>query len=330
MESVVSSPSRMLLNSGLPVRVDHTVYHTEQLHWIIQAIQLPLQQHALDSLLRCLLSRPDVTRVLPNGETPFSQLATLFWQQLSSDGTLGSDNTWKLLCQCLRECLSQGADPDVQVGEKPLLFQILEQPTRTRAFGLLWPLVWHLATEACPTHHGLSALHVLFDEAAPAPAPTEASARAHLAKLLTGRLAAEGRLGDRNARGLTALQQYVYHSAAHDLPEHVLAICAELVRQGGASAVVPPWFMDDMRAGRLHGGGGGGTASLLPVVWVSACQQSLRGDAPAVDEHLPLLLYCVGGRADAEGLKAMLPRPVTAPMALPSPVSPRGEVKYAW
>ncbi|KAL1867274.1 hypothetical protein Daus18300_006393 [Diaporthe australafricana] len=332
VEGVVSPPPRMLLNSGLPVRADNSLHQTEQLHWTMHAIQLPLQQHALELLLQCLAGRPDVTRVLPNGEAPFSRLAIMFCQQLASDGTLGTDNVWELLSDCLRQCLSLGADPDVLVGDKPLLFHILEQPARTRAFGLLWPLVWHLATEARPTHRGRSALHALLDDATPrSTAPTEATARAHLTKLLISRAAAVGRLGDRNARGLTALEQYVYRGAAHDPPEHVLAICAELVRLeegggGGASAVVPPCFADDMRAGRLQAG-----ASLLPVAWVSACQQSMRGDRPAVDEHLPLLLCCIGRPVDAESLRAMLPRPAAAaPLALPSPVSPRNEVKYAW
>ncbi|KAI3398992.1 hypothetical protein diail_8019 [Diaporthe ilicicola] len=332
-ESMASSPSRMLLNSGLPVRTDSSLYHTEQLHWIINAIQLPFQQHALESLLQFLHGRPDATRALPSGEAPFSRIAKMFLQQLASGGTLGPDNMWKLLCECLRQFLSQGADPDVLVGDRPLLFHVLEQPARTRAFGLLWPFVWHLATTARPTHHARSALHALLDEASPRPsAAAEATARAHLAKLLVGRVAAAGRLGDRDAKGLTALEQYAYRGAAHDPPEHVLAICAELVRHeeegggSGASAVVPPWFLGDMRAGKLQA-----AAGLLPVAWVSACQQSMRGDGPAVDEHLPLLLCCIGEPADAEGLRAMLPRPVAAmPLALPSPVSPRGEVKYAW
>lgn len=336
VESVVSSPPRMLLNSDLPVRADDSLYQTEQLHWTMHAIQLPLQQHTLELLLQCLAGRPDVTRVLPNGEAPFFRLANMFWQQLASNSTLGTDNVWELLSDCLRQCLSLGADPDVLVGDNPLIFHILEQPVRTRAFGLLWPLVWHLATEARPTYRGRSALHALLDETTPrSTAPTEATARAHLTKLLISRAATVGRLGDRNARGLTALEQYVYHGAAHDPPEHVLAICAEFVRHdgcggggggGGSSAVVPQWFVGDMRAGKLHPG-----ASLLPVVWVSACQQNMRGDGPAVDEHLPLVLCCIGGPVDAEDLRTMLPRPsAAAPMALPSPISPRVEVKYAW
>lgn len=356
-----SSPTRMLLNSGLPVRSDNSLYHTEQLHWIMHAIQLPLQQHDLEPLLQCLLYRPDVTRALPSGETPFSQLANMFWQQLASDGTLGPDPVWKLASECLRQCLLLGADPDVLVGDRPFLSRILEQPARTRAFGLLWPFVCLLAVEASPVnnHHGLNALHAPLllpgDEAAgPAPAPaTEASARTHLTKLLIGRVAAAGRLADRNAAGLTALQQYVYHAAARDPPEHVLAICAELVRHegpaaaaaGGAdtSAVVRPSFVGDLRAGKLHpglqahdAGGGGGVsaaaaaANFLPFVWTSACQQSLNGDDAAADEHLGVVLCCLGGRVDAEGLRALLPRPAVVPIALPSPVSPRGEVKYAW
>ncbi|KAG6361535.1 hypothetical protein INS49_009762 [Diaporthe citri] len=357
---VASSPTRMLLNSGLPVRSDNSLYHnTEQLHWIMHAIQLPLQQHALESLRQCLLCSPDVTRALPSGETPFSQLANMFWQQLASDGTLGPDPVWKLACECLRHCLVLGADPDVLVGDRPFLFRILEQPARTRAFGLLWPFVWRLAFEASPVsnNHGFNALHSLLllppgdETAAPAPAPTttEASARAHLTKLLIGRVAAAGRLADRNAAGLTALQQYVYHAAARDPPEHVLAICAELVRHegqaaaaggGDTSAVVPLSFVGELRAGKLppglqaHDAGGGGgvsaAASFLPFVWTSACQQSLNGDAAAAEDHLDVVLLCAGGRVDAEGLRALLPRPAVVPVALPSPVSPRGEIKYAW
>lgn len=349
---VASSPTRMmLLNSGLPVRSDNSLHHTEQLHWIMHAIQLPLQQHALESLLQCLLYRPDVTRALPSGEAPFSRLANMFWQQLATDGTLGPEPVWDLACECLRQCLLLGADPDVLVGSRPFLFRILEQPTRTRAFGLLWPLVWRLAAKASPvSNHGLNALHALLlppppgNEAAPPLPPAEASNRSHLAKLLIGRVAAVGRLGDRNAAGLTALQQYVYHSAARDPPEHVLAICAELVRHEGSaaaeSAVVPPSFVGDLRAGKLppglhaHGGGDGmsatAAASFLPFVWTSACQESLRGDDAFADEHLGVVLCCVGGRVDAEGLRALLPRPAVVPTALPSPVSPRGEVKYAW
>lgn len=348
---VASSPTRMLLNSGLPVRTDNSLYHTEQLHWIMHAVQLPLQQHALESLGQCLQYRPDVTRALPSGETPFSQLANMFWQQLASDGTLGPDHVWKLASECLRHCLVLGADPDVLVGDRPILFRILEQPARTRAFGLLWPFVWRLAVEASPVtnHHGLNALHALL--LLPPGDEIEASARANLTKLLVGRVAAAGRLADRNAAGLTALQQYVYHVAARDPPEHVLAICAELVRQegqaaaaagGDTSAVVPLSFVGELRAGKLPpglqahdavgGGGSGGVAAanFLPFVWTSACQQSLNGDAAAADEHLGVVLCCVGGRVDAEGLRALLPRPAVVPIALPSPVSPRGEVKYAW
>lgn len=351
---VPSSPTRMLLNSGLPVRPDDNLYHTEQLHWIVHAIQLPLQQHALESLLRCLLCGPDVTRALPGGEAPFSRLANMIWQQLASDGDLGPDPVWKLACECLRQCLILGADPDVLVGDRPFLFKILEQPNRTRAFGLFGPFVLRLASVASPvSHHGLNALHALLllggsEAADPAPAPIEATARARLAKILIGRVAAAGRLADRNAAGLTALQQYVYHSAARDPPEHVLAICAELVRHEGPAAaggeaenaVIPPSFVGELRAGKLppglhaHDGGGGvsatAAASFLPFVWTSACQQSLRGDAAAAEEHLGVVLCCVGGRVDAEGLRASLPRPAVVPIALPSPVSPRGEVKYAW
>ncbi|KAK7716152.1 hypothetical protein SLS64_003304 [Diaporthe eres] len=341
-----SSPTRMLLNSGLPVRSDNSLYYTEQLHWIMHAVQLPLQQHALESLRQCLLYRPDVTRALPSGETPFSQLANMFWQQLASDDTLGPDPVWKLACECLQQCLFLGADPDVLVGDRPFLFRILEQPARTRAFGLLWPFVCRLAVEASPVHnqHGLNALHELL--LLPPGDDTAGAARAHLTKLLVGRVAAAGRVADRNAAGLTALQQYVYHAAARDQPEHVLAICAELVRQEGqAAAVVPLSFVGDLRAGKLPpglqaldavGGGGGvsaaaaAAAEFLPFVWTSACQQSLNGDAAAADEHLGVVLCCVGGRVDAEGLRALLPRPAVVSIALPSPVSPRGEVKYAW
>lgn len=354
---VASSPTRMLLNSGLPVRPSdnsNSLYHTEQLHWIMHAVQLPLQQHALESLLQCLLCRPDVTRAPPGGEAPFPRLASMFWQQLASEGTLGPDPVWKLACECLRHCLLLGADPDVLVGgdNRPLLPRILEQPARTRAFGAFWPFVWPLALEASPVsnsnnnNHGLNnnALHALLlplpgDEAAdpaPNPAPTaaEASARLNLAKLLINRVAVAGRLADRNAAGLTALQQYVYHAAARDPPEHVLAICAELVRHEGAAAaaaaVVPPSFVGELRAGKLPPGAAADAASLLPLVWTSACQQSLGGDAAAAEEHLDVVLCCAGGRVDAEGLRAMLPRPAVVPIALPSPVSPRGEVKYAW
>lgn len=346
---VASSPTNMLLNSGLPVRSDNSPY-TEQLPWIMQTVQLPFQQHALESLLQCLHYRPDVTRALPSGETPFSRLANMFWQQLGSEGSLGSDPVWKLTCECLQQCLLLGADPDVLIGDRPLLFMILQQPARTRAFGHLWPFVWRLAVEASPIYHhgGLNALHALLlldnEEPLMTLPPAEVSARAHLTKLLIGRVATAGRLGDRNAAGLTALQQYVYHAAARDPPEHVLAICAELVRHEGAaaeSAVVPPSFVGDLRAGKLppglhaHDGSGSGmpaaaAASFLPFVWTSACQQSLRGDAAAADEHLGVVLCCAGGRVDAEGLRAMLPRPAAVQIALPSPVSPRGEVKYAY
>lgn len=340
-----SPPPRMLVNSGPPLQADNSPYHTEQLHWYMHAVQPPLQQQALESLLHCLRCRPDVTRVLPSGEAPFSRLANVFWQQLSSDGTLGPEPVWKLASECLRQFLLLGADPDPLVGDRPFLFQILEQPARTRAFGMLCPLVWCLAAKASPVdhqHHGPNALHALLgNEGDPAPAPAEASARAQLATLLVGRVAAAGRLGDRNAAGLTALQQYVYNSAARDQPEHVLTICAELVRHEGpgAAAVVPPSFAGDLRAGKLppglhaHGGGGTsatGAASFLPFVWTSACQQSLRGDAAAAEEHLGVVLCCVGGRVDGEDIRTLLPRPAVVPMALPSPVSPRGEVKYAW
>lgn len=341
----------MFLSNGLPAHADNnSLYYTEQLHWIMHAVQLPLQQNALESLRQCLLGRPDVARVLPSGESPFSRLASMFWQQLASDATLGPEPVWKLACECLRLFLLLEADPDVLVGDRPLLIRILEQPARTRAFGLLWPFVWRLATEASPVnHHGLNALHTLLLPAneAGAAVPAEASARAHLAKLLISRVAAAGRLADRNAAGWTALQQYVYHTARHDPPEHVLAICAELVRHEGnasgpeSAAVVPPSFAADLRAGKLPPGlqpphDDASAAGLLPFVWTSACQQSLAGDAAAADEHLGVVLCCVGGRVDAEGLRALLPRPVAAPpMALPSPVSPlpvspRGEVKYAW
>lgn len=350
-EGIVGSPppSRMLVNSGQPLQADNSPYHTEQLHWFMHAVQPPLQQQALESLLHCLRCRPDVTRVLPSGEAPFSRLANVFWQQLSSDGTLGPEPVWKLASECLRHFLLLEADPDPLVGDRPFLFQILEHPARTRAFGTLCPLVWCLAAKASPVdhhhHQGPNALHVLLgNEGDPAPAPAEASARAQLATLLIGRVAAAGRLGDRNAAGLTALQQYVYNSAARDQPEHVLTICAELVRNEGpaAAAVVPPSFAGDLRAGKLppglhaHGGGGGGSgisataaASFLPFVWTSACQQSVKGDAAAAEEHLGVVLCCVGGRVDVEGIRALLPRPAVVPMALPSPVSPRGEVKWS-
>lgn len=344
---VASSPTNMLLNSGLPVRSDNSPYHTQRLQWIMQAVQLPFQQYTLEQLLQCLRDRPDVTQAPADGEAPFSRLAKMFWQQLACDSTLGTDPMWELVCECLRQCLLLGADPDVLIGDRPFLFRILEQPARTRAFGHLWPFVWRLAVEASPIyHHGLNALHalLLLDNEEPLTLPpTEVSARAHLTKLLIGRVATAGRLGDRNAAGLTALQQYVYHTAARDPPEHVLAICAELVRHEGAaaeSAVVPPSFVGDLRAGKLppglhsHDGGSGmpaaAAASFLPFVWTSACQQSLRGDAAAADEHLGVVLCCAGGRVDAEGLRAMLPRPAAVQIALPSPVSPRGEVKYAY
>lgn len=349
---VASSPTRMLLNSGLPIRSDNSPYHTQRLQWIMQAVQLPFQQYTLEPLLQCLRDRPDVTQASPDGEAPFPRLANMFCQQLACDGTLGPDPVWRLVCECLRQCLLLGADPDVLVGDRPFLFRILEQPNRTRAFGDLWPLVWCLAVEASPfNHHGLNALHALLlvdNEEPPTLLPTEISARAHLTKLLIGRVATAGRLGDRNAAGLTALQQYVYHTAARDPPEHVLAICAELVRHEGAatggaaaeSAVVLPSFVGDLRAGKLppglhtHGGGSGmpaaAAASFLPFVWTSACQHSLRGDAADADEHLGVVLCCAGGRVDAEGLRAMLPRPAAVQIALPSPVSPRGEVKYTY
>lgn len=359
-EGVSSSPpttTRMFLSSGGlgPARAadnsSNPYFHTEQLHWIMNASQPPLQQHALEALRQCLLCRPDVTRALhPSGETPFSRLANMFWQQLeASDGRLGPEPVWKLVGECLRLFLLLGADPDVLVGDRPFLIQILEQPPRTKAFGFLWPFVWRLAAEANPVnHHGLNALHALLlngNETGPAVVPTEASLRVHLAKLLISRVAAAGRLADRNAQGLTALQQYVYHTARHDPPEHVLAICAELVRHEGStggtettSAVVPPSFAADLRSGKLAPGlhDDASAARLLPFAWTSACELSLAGDAAAADEHLGVVLCCVGGRVDAEGLRVLLPRPVVAaPMALPSPisplpVSPRAEVKYAW
>lgn len=369
-----SSPptTRIFLNSGgLPPARGLAVaesnsnssspyYATDQLHWIMHAVQAPLQQHALETLRQCLLCRPDVTRVLPSGETPFARLANIFCQQIasssSSDGALGPpEPVWKLAEECLRHFLLLGADPDVLVGDRPLLARILEHPARTRAFGLLWPFVWQLAAEASPVgpHNGPNALHTLLLSmgageagAAAAVVPTEASAaRTHLAKLLISRMAAAGRLADGNAQGLTALEQYVYHAARHDAPEHVLAICAELVRHeegssgGSSSAVVPPSFAADLRSGKLAPGlhhGDISAARLLPFVWTSACQLSVAGDAAAADEHLGVVLCCVGGRVDAEGLRALLPRPaVPPPMALPSPVSPlavspRVEVKYAW
>ena len=352
-EVVSSSPptTRMFLDSGLPparTADDNSPYfHTEQLHWIMAAIQAPLQQHALEALRQFLLCRPDVTRAFhPSGEAPFSRLANMFWQQLASDGTLGPEPVWKLAAECLRQFLLLGADPDVLVGDRPLLIRILEQPSRTRAFGFLWPFVWRLAAEASPVnhHHGLNALHTLLllmgNEADVVPA--EASLHVHLAKVLIGRVAEAGRLADRNAAGLTALQQYVYNVARRDPPEHVLTICAELVRHEGtgtdSSPVVPQSFAADLRAGKLGPGlhDDASAAGLLPFVWTSACQLSLAGDAAAADEHLGVVLCCVGGRVDAEELRTLLPRPVVpAPMALPSPVSPlpvspRGEVKYAW
>ncbi|POS76221.1 hypothetical protein DHEL01_v205386 [Diaporthe helianthi] len=340
---------------------------TDQLHWIMNAVQVPLQHNALETLRQCLLCRPDVTRVLPSGESPFSRLANLFWQQLvsSSDGTLGlgPEPVWKLVGECLRQFLLQGADPDILVGDRPFLIRILEQPARTRAFGLLWPFVWTLAEQASPlinNHHhhhhhhgGLNALHTLLlsmgtnemgDQAVIVPTEV-AAARTHLAKLLISRVTEAGHLADRNAQGYTALQQYVFHTARHNAPEHVMAICAELVRHEGSSgssssAVVPPSFVGDLRAGKLaaglHDQRASAAGALLPFVWTSACQMSVAGDAAAAEEHLGVVLCRIGGRAEAEQLRVLLPRPVVpAPMALPSPVSPlavspRVEVKYAW
>lgn len=341
---------------------------TDQLHWIMHAVQVPLQQDALETLRQYLLCSPAVIRGLSSGETPFSRLANMVWQQLASDGTLGPEPVWKLAAECLQQFLLLGEDPDVLVGDRPLLIRILEQPARTRAFDLLWPFVWTLAQQASPVNHhhnhhnhGLNALHtLLFSMGAneiglAAIVPTDvAAARTRLAKLLISRVAEAGRLADRNAQGYTALQQYVYHTARHDYPEHVLAICAELVRHEASSsgtatgtedssnsssiAVVSPSFVADLRAGKLAAGlhDQASAARLLPFVWTSACQLSAAGDAAAAEEHLELVLFCIGGRAEAEQLRVLLPRPVVpAPMALPSPVSPlavspRVEVKYAW
>jgi hypothetical protein len=222
--------------------------------------------------------------------------------------------------------------------------------------------VWTLAQQASLVnhhhhHHGLNALHTLFlsmganELGLAAIVPTElAATRARLVKLLINRVAEAGRLADRNAQGYTALQQYVYHTAQHDYPEHVLAICAETVRHeasstgtettsnSSSSAVVAPSFVADLRAGKLAAGlrDQASAARLLPFVWTSACQLSAAGDAAAAEEHLDLVICCIGGRAEAEQLRALLPRPVVpAPLALPSPVSPlavspRVEVKYAW
>ncbi|KAG8170139.1 hypothetical protein KVR01_000884 [Diaporthe batatas] len=328
---------------------------TDQLHWIMHAVQVPLQQDALETLRQYLLCSPVVTRGLSSGESPFSRLAIMVWQQLASDGTLGPEPVWKLAAECLRQFLLLGEDPDVLVGDRPLLIRILEQPVRTRAFDLLWPFVWTLAQQASPAnhhhHHGLNALHTLLLSMGASEigvggmaviVPTDiAAARTRLVKLLVTRVAEAGRLADRNAQGYTALQQYVYHTARHDYPEHVLAICAELVRHeasSSSSAVVSPTFVADLRAGKLAAGlhDQASAAGLLPFVWTSACQLSVAGDATAAEEHLNVVLCCIGRRAEAEQLRVMLPRPVVpAPMALPSPVSPlavspRVEVKYAW
>jgi hypothetical protein len=339
-----TTATRVFLSSG-------PYFHTEQLQWIMNAVQLPLQQNALQALRQCLLSSPDVTRALhPSGETPFSRLANIFWQQLeASDGRLGPEPVWELTAGCLRQFLILGADPDVLVGGRPFLIRILEQPSRTRSFGPLWPFVCCLAAEASPLghHHGLNALHALLlagNETGSAVTPTEASLRVHLTKLLITRVAEVGRLADHNAAGLTALQQYVYHTSWHDTPENVLAICADLVRHEGSSGsvcrshILSPSLAADLRSGKLPPSlhDDASAARLLPIVWASACQMSLAGDGAAAEEHLDVVLCCTGGRFSAEELRAMLPRPVVvAPMALPSPVSPlpvspRADVKYVW
>lgn len=265
------------------------------LELIVPALRVPLQLGQLEVLLRCLHEAPDVRQPLATtGCPPLSRLADLFFEHLSSRGRRDAagvgagDDVLRAVNECFGHLIDRGADPDVLVGGRPLLFRLLGAPAETGAFGPMWESVQRLARLALPVvqqqqqpqqhqqhqkqegyrHSGPTkappnALHALLEgassssppsSASAAATPSEAQNRAYLmTAVLIPRLAALGRLDDRGgAQGLSAFELYVRGglAAAGDDMGHFLHVSAEFVRHGAGAgaAVVPPAFAGDVQA----------------------------------------------------------------------------------
>lgn len=133
--------------------------HTE-LELAIVTLHVPFQLGQLEVLLHRLHDGPDVRRPLATtGRPPFSHMAELLFEHLSSCGRAagddGDDELLAVLCRCFQVFLRRGADPDTLVGGRPLLFRLLEDPVATGAYGALWGFVSVLAARAMPVfdHH---------------------------------------------------------------------------------------------------------------------------------------------------------------------------------
>jgi hypothetical protein len=260
------------------------------LELIIPALRVPLQPGQLEVLLRCLHEAPDVRQPLATtGYPPLAHLADLFFEHLSSRGRDAAgaghgDDVLRAVNECFGHLIDRGADPDVLVGGRPLLFRLLGAPAETGAFGPMWESVQRLARLALPviqqqqpqqqqqqqqqqkqedyrnsgpTNAPPNALHALL-EGASSPSSTSAAATANEARnrayltaaVLIPRLAALGRLDDRGgAQGLSAFGLYVRGglAAAGDDMGHFLHVSAEFVRHGAGAGVVPPGLAGDVQ-----------------------------------------------------------------------------------
>ncbi|ROW03490.1 hypothetical protein VSDG_01325 [Cytospora chrysosperma] len=253
------------------------------LELIVPALRVPLQPGELEVLLRCLHEAPDVRQPLATtGCPPLSRLADLFFEHLSSRGRRDAagagagagDDVLRAVNECFGHLIGRGADPDVLVGGRPLLFRLLGAPAETGAFGPMWESVQRLARLALPvvqqqqqpqqqqqqhqkqegyrgcgpTKAPPNALHALLEGASSSSSPSSASAaatpsevqnRAYLmTAVLIPRLAALGRLDDRGgAQGLSAFELYVRGglAAAGDDMGQFLHVSAEFVRHGAGA-----------------------------------------------------------------------------------------------
>ncbi|KUI69624.1 hypothetical protein VM1G_05097 [Cytospora mali] len=360
-----------MLGSQFPYNSPGNASSFTDLDYIVFQLQVPFQLDQLETLLHCLRKKPDNHVPLATGYSPFPYMANLFFKHLLSRnhnaGNRGNnDELLGVLSQCFLHFIIQGADPNVLVGGTPILFRLLDDPVATGTYGPFWKCVQCLALKASPiiNQQGRNggntpnALHLLLERASDgsnsaSPTPIETQNRIQLMIQLIPRLAGLGRLNDRNAQGLSALQLYARRFAARD-GHHFFRVCAEFVRHGAdadADGVVPAGFAGELRTayctGNLspglqqQGGGGigGGATAITPwaTIWLSACRLSLCGDEAAVEEHLSILQYCAArGQADtgAYYLRTLLPRPVPQSAVLASPATSRSdgseERNYTW
>lgn len=342
-----------ILESHFPCQGQSDPTSYADLELVITTLHAPFQLSQLERLFYYLRRTPDIHQPLTTTRyPPFPYLVDVFFQHLSSRshtaGGESQDDLLRAFSDCFCHFIDHGADPNIIVGETPLLFRLLEAPKATGAFGPLWEFVQRLAKRALPViqqqqqqqdySNSVGAvampnvLHVLLKGTASDPAlpmASEAQNRVNLtADVLIPRLAGLGRLDDRDAQGLSAFRLYARDFAGREATHHFLRVSAEFVRCGAdaGGTIVPPGFAAEVQAAcrtgslsqrmmRHQGGqGGGGAAALLSTVWISACRLSaIGGDEAVIEDHLSLLECWTEGQPSAEFCRFLLPRPPSSP-----------------